>query len=231
MWGGNEGIKGSIDFMLRRLQFQFMLNLTASEEETSAEQISSTRTQNTEGKNCTCAQNIPNPPYVHSSTCKSCHTCAYIPQGRKEMFYSSLFHHTPVLMYCHTVKKKEKENHHHLRFPPLRWTSRWVFIRRENVTAPLAFPFLTPHLAFLSLYLALLQPTQGCKDVVNCKKKRRRIVFTWQAGLHLLWQRSLTIGLYSASFFRRPPLDAPTEGLYVLVALKPQTFVCCEDGD
>lgn len=108
---GNEGIKGPTDFMLRRLQFQFMLNLTASEEETSAEHgansstpFLSKRTQNNEAENCMCAQNIPNPPYVHSSTRKPCPTCAYIPQRRKEMFYSLWFHLTPE----RKIKDREK---------------------------------------------------------------------------------------------------------------------------
>lgn len=76
-------------------------------------------------------------------------------------------------------------------------------ITNRQVTAGPAFPLLSPHWAFLSLYVALLHMTHCCR---NGGKKR---------SLWLLHSWSLTVGLYT---------DAPAEGLYVPVALQVWIF-------
>lgn len=72
----------------------------------------------------------------------------------------------------------------------------------RQLTALLAFPLLTAQLAFLSLSLALLRTTQGCRNVVNCKKKAPSSIFTWRKVSSSHWPLAHTVWTF---FFKGPP--------------------------
>lgn len=88
---------------------------------------------------------------------------------------------------------------------------------------------LSSQLSWLfSLSLALLQTTQGCRNVVNCKKKKApSSIFAWRkvssscGSSH--WPLAHTVW---TSFFQRPALDVLPLGFYVPAACFNASSLC-----
>lgn len=123
---------------------------------------------------------------------------------------------TPSHSHTHTQQpsqnctQEQREFEGKRALPPQVTQATGGFIKPEitnrQVTAGPAFPLLSPHWAFLSLYVAWL-------TAAGMEQKKKRSLWV----LHL-W--SLTVGLYT---------DAPAEGLYVPVALQLWIFFFCHE--
>lgn len=101
-----------------------------------------------------------------------------------------------------------------------------------QLTALLASSLLTAQLAFLSPYIALLRTTQGCRNVVNCKKKKplhlssRGVKSAAVAAVTDQWL------IQSQLLFSKACLRCAASGILCStnLFLMHQTFVQCENG-